>query len=142
MLYVGACIAFLDATSFTMIRCMITKHVKPDEVGKLLSVVGAFQAFIPLISSPIFGVIYRSTVASLPQTYLIVLACFFALDWLLLFFINRGVRKIAKKEEAAYGKELAALVAERTAAGANGEAARAEEEDLVLKEKMLGSKNN
>ncbi len=43
MLYVGACIAFLDATSFTMIRCMITKHVRPDEVGRLLSVVGAVQ---------------------------------------------------------------------------------------------------
>ncbi len=101
MLYLGACIAFLDATSFTMIRCMITKHVRPDEVGKLLSVVGAVQAFIPLFSSPIFGVIYRSTVATLPQTYLIVLAFFFALDWALLFVINLGVRKIARKQQEA-----------------------------------------
>lgn len=96
MVYLGACIAFLDATSFSMIRCMISKHVDPDEIGKILSFVGAFQAFIPIIASPIFGTLYRSTVESFPQAYLVVLSCLFLIDWCVLVFIGRGVRKIAK----------------------------------------------
>ena len=59
MLYIGACIAFLDYTSYSMIRCCITKMVRADEVGKILSFSAAIQAFVPLISSPIFGNIYR-----------------------------------------------------------------------------------
>ncbi len=45
--------------------------------------------------------------ATLPQTYLIVLAVFFALDWALLFVINLGVRKIARKEELERAAEAA-----------------------------------
>ena len=94
MVYLGAFIAFLDTTSYSMIRCMISKNVKPDEVGKILSFVGAVQAFIPIISSPLFGMIYRSTVETLPQTYLIVLAGLFFVDWCVLIYIDRGIRKM------------------------------------------------
>ena len=59
MLYMGACIAFLEETSFSMLRCMVSKYVEPDEVGKILSIMGAIQSFIPIISSPVFGIIYR-----------------------------------------------------------------------------------
>jgi hypothetical protein len=97
-LYVGACIAFLDATSYSMIRCMISKHVEPDEVGKILAFVGAFQAFIPIISSPIFGTIYRSTVESFPQAYLIVIAVCFAIDWGALFVIDWGIKKVDRRK--------------------------------------------
>ena len=94
MVYMGAFIAFLDTTSYSMIRCMISKNVKPDEVGKILSFVGAVQAFIPIIASPLFGMIYRSSVETLPQTYLIVLAGFFFVDWCVLIYIDRGIRKM------------------------------------------------
>ena len=97
MVYLGAFIAFLDATSYSMIRCMISKHVKPDEVGKILAFVGAFQAFIPIISSPVFGSIYRATVEKMPQAYLILLAALFFIDWCVLFYIDRGVRRIGRK---------------------------------------------
>ncbi len=105
MIYLGMFIAFLDATSYAMIRCMISKNVRPDEVGKLLSVVGAMQAFIPMISSPIFSLIYRSTVDTLPETYLIVLAVCFVIDWIVLLIIDRGLRGVEKKR-AAVAKDL------------------------------------
>ena len=105
MVYLGACIAFLDATSYSMIRCMISKNVHPDEVGKILSFVGAFQAFIPIVSSPIFGLLYRGTVEHLPQAYLIVLACLFFVDWLALVVIDRGLKK-ADKNRAIEMKDL------------------------------------
>ena len=40
-----------------------------------------FQAFVPIISSPLFGMIYRGTVEALPQTYLIVIAGLFFINW-------------------------------------------------------------
>ena len=97
MVYLGAFIAFLDSTSYSMIRCMISKHVKPDEVGKILAFVGAFQAFIPIISSPVFGSIYRATVETMPQAYLILLASLFFVDWCVLVYIDRGVRRVGLK---------------------------------------------
>lgn len=102
MLYLGACIAFLDYTSYSMIRCLISKYCEPDELGKILSVVGAVQAFIPIVSSPIFGLLYKHTVEILPQLFLLVLAGFFALDWVFLLIINRGIRRVDRemREEA------------------------------------------
>ena len=41
MVYLSAFLAFYSSNS--IIRCMITKSVGPDEVGKVLSFVGAIQ---------------------------------------------------------------------------------------------------
>ena len=98
MPYMGAFIAFLDTTSYSILRCMISKNVRPDEVGKILSLMGAVQAFIPIISSPLFGMIYRSTVETLPQTYLIVLAVCFFVNWCVLIYIDIGIRRMDRNK--------------------------------------------
>ena len=94
MPYMGAFIAFLDTTSYSIIRCMISKNVRPDEVGKIFSFVGALGEFLPVISSSLFGTIYRSTVDTLPQSYLIVIACLFFIYWCVLLYIDRGIRRM------------------------------------------------
>ena len=92
MAYLGASMAILDSTC-QLIRCIISKNVEPDEVGKIFSFVSAFQAFIPLVASPVFGIIYRSTVETLPQAYLIVLACLLFIGWSIMIYIDRGLLK-------------------------------------------------
>ena len=42
-LYIGAAISFLDFTSTTLFRSMITKSIQIDEVGKVFSIIGMFQ---------------------------------------------------------------------------------------------------
>ena len=106
MVYLGAFVAFLDTTAYSMIRCLISKNVEPDEVGKILSFVGAFQAFIPIISAPLFGTIYRSTVETLPQAYLIVLAGLFFVNWCVQIYIDRGLRRVEREKEKEEGKKV------------------------------------
>ena len=94
MVYLAGFIAFLDKTSYTTINSMLSKNVGPDEVGKIFSFVGALGEFLPVISSSLFGTIYRSTVDTLPQTYLIVIACLFFVYWCVLLYIDRGIRRM------------------------------------------------
>ena len=44
------------------------------KVGKIFSIVGAFQAFLPFASSPLFGFLYRATVATFPAAFLFLVA--------------------------------------------------------------------
>ena len=55
----GAAISFLDYTSTTMFRSTITKSVHANEVGRVFSVVGTFQALVPFAASPIYGFLYK-----------------------------------------------------------------------------------
>ena len=45
---------------------MITKLVGPLEIGKVFSVLAAFQATMPLLGNPTYGFIYKATVATFP----------------------------------------------------------------------------
>ena len=81
------------------LRCMISKHVAPDEIGKILSIVGAIQSFIPIISSPVFGLIYKNTVKIYPQMFLLILAGLFFVDWCVLVVIHFGLKKIPAYSE-------------------------------------------
>ena len=65
---------FLNFVLFS--RSLITKYVEPDEVGKIFSIVGTFQALLPFASGPLFGFLYRDTVAFLPSAFLLVVAGF------------------------------------------------------------------
>ena len=47
-------------------RSMITKLIGPLEIGKVFSVLAAFQAIMHLIASPAYGFIYKRTVATFP----------------------------------------------------------------------------
>ena len=73
MLYIGGIIALLDNTSTTMFRSLISKNVDADEIGKVFSVVGVFQALLPFASGPIFGYLYKSTVEYQPNAFLFLI---------------------------------------------------------------------
>ena len=55
------------------IRSQCTKEVDKAEIGRIFSVVGLFQALVPLIANPLFGFIYKSTLNTLPGAYLLTI---------------------------------------------------------------------
>ncbi len=93
---------------------MITKLVDPDEIGKILAFVAGIQAFVPLVSSSIFGLIYRNTVEFAPNTHYFVIAFLFLIDLSILLAIDYGMvrleqhRKREEKEEAELREEMLA----------------------------------
>ena len=78
-------------------RSLITKNVNPDEVGKVFSIVGTFQALLPFASSPAFGFLYRETVAYFPAAFLLLVAALKGLEGIVVIVVYIGVKLDAKK---------------------------------------------
>ena len=101
MLYLGCFVAFLDGTTTTVFRSLISKNVENDEIGKIFSVVGIFQALLPFASGPIFRNLYKATVESQPNAYLFLIIGIKMLLFMVVFGVNRGMLK----EEGKYKKQ-------------------------------------
>ena len=79
---------------------MLTKYVEPDEVGKIFSIVGTFQALLPFASGPVFGFLYRDTVAFLPSAFLLVVAGFKLIEGVVVLIVFVGVKRDQRKMKA------------------------------------------
>ena len=99
LLYLGGVIAILDSTSTTMYRSMISKNVRSDEVGKVFSIVGTFQALLPFISGPTFNFLYKSTVEHFPQAWVFLVLAIRVFNFFVLLIVNIGMKKQQKRKE-------------------------------------------
>jgi hypothetical protein len=93
---------------------MITKFVNPNEVGKVFSIVGTFQALVPFVSSPLFGFLYRGTVSYFPAAFLFLVAALKLVEGIVVFIVYIGLRregnKIINKEKEVETYELGSLM--------------------------------
>ena len=99
MLYVGCIVAFLDGTTTTVFRSLISKNVDADEIGKIFSVVGIFQALLPFASGPIFRSLYRSTVEYQPNAFLFLIIGIKVLLFMVVFIVNMGMLREERKQK-------------------------------------------
>ena len=79
-------------------RSLITKIVNPDEVGKIFTVVGTFQALIPFGAAPLFGFLYRGTVAFFPAAFLFLVAGLKLMEAIVVLIVFVGVKRDDKQE--------------------------------------------
>ena len=71
--------------------------MEPDEVGKIFSIVGTFQALLPFGSGPLFGFLYRDTVDVLPQAFLLVVAGIKLIEGIVVLIVFIGVKMDQRK---------------------------------------------
>ncbi|XP_050305956.1 uncharacterized protein LOC126743064 [Anthonomus grandis grandis] len=87
--YLGAVVEILNGTSFIAMRAMITKLVSAEELGKINSLFGMFEAVVPLVYGPLYSRIYAATIDYFPGCFYLVgggLTCpaLFIFYWLYL----------------------------------------------------------
>ena len=85
LMYISAALMFNSLITVT-IRSQCTKEVEKSEIGRIFSVVALGQAIVPLVSNPLFGMIYKWTLdTSLPGAYLLCIVV------MLVFVMGSGI---------------------------------------------------
>ncbi len=72
--------------------------IEQDEVGKILSLLAVFAHLTKLVSSSIFGVIYRGTLEDAPSTIYYVIAATYFIYACLMFIVDFKVKKMQRSE--------------------------------------------
>jgi len=80
VLFLGACLGFLSAFAAIVIRSMLSKCVNKSDLGKIYSLLASLEAAVPLFASPLFTVVYTSTLETYPGTVFLVQAAIFLLS--------------------------------------------------------------
>ncbi len=88
MLYLSVVVAFLDSSSFSILKSIISKLVSPNEVGRGISLALIIGAAAKLSAVPIFGKIYWSTVAFFPQAIFFVMSGLYLMFALLMLYVD------------------------------------------------------
>ena len=78
------------------INSQITKMFEKFEFGQILSTVSLVQCLVPLIASPLFGLIYKATLDTFEGSYLLIVVA------LLPFIIGSNIYTFRKKTKNDY----------------------------------------
>lgn len=70
------------------LQSSLTKHVPHDRVGQLLGATGLLHAFARIVAPTVFNLLYAATTDTFPQAVFVVLAGFFALAFVVSWFIK------------------------------------------------------
>ena len=92
-------VGLISNTTAIIIRSALSKVTPADELGCIFSMLGALEAFLPLIASPLMTKVYNSTLDIFPGTFLLVSALFYLLTIIFLSIVYILAKKIPRQEE-------------------------------------------
>lgn len=67
----GAAFSCLGGFGMITVRSLISKQVPDEEQGKVFSMLASWESILPLISSPMYTLVYNASITSFPG------ACYF-----------------------------------------------------------------
>ncbi|XP_044746556.1 proton-coupled folate transporter-like [Coccinella septempunctata] len=90
-IYFAGALRFLSGCVNPMVRSLISKIARPDEIGKIFSVAVMCQSILQLVGSPLYTKIYNDSLSTWPSFYNFVTAgvYFFALILTIILIIVR-----------------------------------------------------
>ena len=65
--------------------------MKPWEIGTVFSVIAAVQAMMPILASPLYGFLYKQTLASFPGAFLLLNVSLYFVVGLLIIWVYRAM---------------------------------------------------
>ncbi|XP_075165570.1 putative peptidoglycan muropeptide transporter SLC46 [Haematobia irritans] len=92
-LYLAIALGIFKSIVNPMLRTVLTNLLPANELGKIFSFISALQAFIPFVATPLYTIIYRSTLETFPGFFNIVNACLFIVAIGLILVILRKKQK-------------------------------------------------
>uniref|UniRef100_A0A7G3B2D9 Putative transporter add1 major facilitator superfamily protein n=1 Tax=Lutzomyia longipalpis TaxID=7200 RepID=A0A7G3B2D9_LUTLO len=88
-LYIGVGVGIIKSISGPMGRAVVSNVTPPSDIGKIFSLVTALESISPIISTPLFTLIYTSTIDTFPSAFNAVSTggTFLCFLWMLIIYI-------------------------------------------------------
>ena len=96
MMYLSAALQ-LNSVITVIIRSQCTKSVEVTEIGRIFSVIALGQSLVPMFVVPLFGVIYKATLDTMPGAYLIIVVSLLFLAFLISLYLVWDDRRILRQ---------------------------------------------
>ncbi|KAK3872835.1 hypothetical protein Pcinc_022090 [Petrolisthes cinctipes] len=89
VLYLSAVVSCVGGFGMIIVRSLISKQVPDEEQGKVFSMLASWESIIPLLSSPVYTIVYNSSINTFPGAcYFLSAGCYIlaecAFIWLLV----------------------------------------------------------
>jgi MFS family permease len=97
--YLASGIGIVGSCKFAMVRCLMSKTIGTDEVGKMFSLIAVLSALLPFAGIPAFRQLYNQTISTFPPAIFLFFASLQALAVLCNLFIYLTWNKIKNEED-------------------------------------------
>ena len=103
MFYLSTGIGLVSYGPSIIIRSFISKIIPSDELGSVFSMLASLEACVPLMTAPIFTIVYEKTINYFPAAILLISAIMFVfimIHFLIVFVLVRmGTPDIEQNSE-------------------------------------------
>ncbi|XP_068219406.1 probable peptidoglycan muropeptide transporter SLC46 [Palaemon carinicauda] len=76
-MYLGTVVGGFSGLAALVNRSILSKIVPDEEIGKVFSMTAAFEAAVPLMSSPLYTLVYNTSIKSFPGAVYLMTSLFF-----------------------------------------------------------------
>ena len=72
MMYIGSAVNSAGFTPAIVLRSLITKTVAPNELGQVFAFISSLESILPLVSDPVYTLVYNATLQAFPGTVYLI----------------------------------------------------------------------
>uniref|UniRef100_A0A1B6D9S0 Major facilitator superfamily (MFS) profile domain-containing protein n=1 Tax=Clastoptera arizonana TaxID=38151 RepID=A0A1B6D9S0_9HEMI len=100
-MYVFPVVDLMHGASNTASRSIITKIVDGNELGQVFGVIGAVDVFVPIVTFPVYNLVYKNTLLFMPGAFYFVsvfLTSIVFMLFLITYIVQRRMIRLANEQ--------------------------------------------